>query len=128
MALGCLRDTVEAHDAYTDALLVAVQHVGSLRAPEAFTPWLQRIVRNVCLARLRRRTPALVSVEDVTEDLVNAGTPTEETLESQLLGDWIWAALAQLPEHLRLVVMLRYFGQQHPYAQVAAVLGVPVGT
>ncbi|MBW3577906.1 MAG: hypothetical protein KY462_09250 [Actinobacteria bacterium] len=63
MALGYLRDPVEAQDAVQDAFLVVVRHVGSLRAPEAFTPWLQRIVRNVCLARLRRRTPALVSVE-----------------------------------------------------------------
>ncbi|MBW3577901.1 MAG: sigma-70 family RNA polymerase sigma factor [Actinobacteria bacterium] len=89
----------------------------------------KRIVRNVCLARLRRRTPALVSVEHLSdENVVNAGRSTEETLETQLLGDWIWAALVQLPEHLRLVVMLRYFGRQHPYAQIAAVLDAPVGT
>ncbi|MBW3577902.1 MAG: hypothetical protein KY462_09225 [Actinobacteria bacterium] len=38
VALGYLRDPVEAQDAVQYAFLVAVQHVGSLRAPDAFTP------------------------------------------------------------------------------------------
>jgi hypothetical protein len=40
----------------------------------------------------------------------------------------VWAALEDLPEPLRLVTLLRFFGPGHSYAQIAQLCGVPVGT
>jgi len=40
----------------------------------------------------------------------------------------VWAALEDLPEPLRLVTLLRFFGPGHSYAEIAQLCGVPVGT
>jgi len=44
------------------------------------------------------------------------------------LRDWIRGELDHLPQPLRVTVMLRYFGSYDSYDEVAAILGVPVGT
>jgi Sigma-70, region 4 len=40
----------------------------------------------------------------------------------------VWAALYELPEVLRVTAMLRYFGFYSSYAEISAILGVPIGT
>ena len=52
----------------------------------------------------------------------------EQALDQLALRDWVWTALEQLPEDLRVTVMLRYFTAHADYAQIAATLGIPVGT
>ena len=42
-----------------------------------------------------------------------------DAIEQLALRDWVWAALEDLPEPLRLVTLLRFFGPGHPYAQIA---------
>src|SRR5206468_10621891 len=52
-AIGLLRNREEAHDAVQEACVVALVRIGSLRDPAAVGGWLHRIIRNVCLMRLR---------------------------------------------------------------------------
>jgi RNA polymerase sigma-70 factor (ECF subfamily) len=40
----------------------------------------------------------------------------------------VWSALEQLSEPLRVVALLRFFGTRSGYADIAATLGLPVGT
>jgi RNA polymerase sigma-70 factor (ECF subfamily) len=40
----------------------------------------------------------------------------------------VWTALSELPQVLRVTAMLRHFGSYASYAEIAAILGVPVGT
>jgi Sigma-70, region 4 len=44
------------------------------------------------------------------------------------LRDWLCDAIGRLSEPLQLVVLLRHFGAQRTYDQIAQVCGVPVGT
>ncbi|MGH2369756.1 MAG: RNA polymerase sigma factor, partial [Chloroflexota bacterium] len=49
-------------------------------------------------------------------------------LDRQALRDWVWHALGELSEPLRMAALLRYFSGVSSYDQIAALCGVPVGT
>jgi hypothetical protein len=52
----------------------------------------------------------------------------EESIDQLAMREWVWTALSELPEVLRVTAMLRYFGSHASYEEIAAILGVPVGT
>ena len=126
VALRTLGDREEAADALQDALLSAYRAAGSYRGEAKVTTWLHRVVVNACLDRVRRRkarpTVPLPEQGGSTEpiDKVDALAARETALE-------IEAALAQLPDEQRCaIVLVDVHGM--PVDDVAAVLGVPVGT
>ncbi len=117
----------DAPDVVHDAFLVALRHISDLKDPHAAGAWLRSIVRTQCLMRLRawREHPVADLSERAGPDM---GAMPEEELERLALRDWVWAALEQLSEPLRVAAILRYFGVRNSYDEIAAVLGVPVGT
>lgn len=129
LALRLLGSSPDAHDAVHDAFLIALLGIESLRQPEAAGAWLRGIVRNVCLTRLRRRRRETLfsEVPSVAERGPHEPSP-EEFIDRLALRDWVWTALASLPEPLRVTAILRYFGKYASYEEVAIILGVPVGT
>jgi len=128
-ALGVLRNRVEAQDAVQETFLRALERIHQVREPAAVGGWLHAILRNVCRMQLRggRRE---VSADDPQHELERrlATTWLEERLDPLAVRDWVWTALAELPEPLRVTAMLRYFGSHAAYGQIAAILGVPIGT
>ncbi|MEV6867576.1 sigma-70 family RNA polymerase sigma factor [Streptosporangium subroseum] len=127
VALSVLGYGPDAEDAVQDAMLVAVRRIGELRDPAAVGPWLRAIVRNGC--RMRLRASRAVLLGDVEALALPSGEPTpEELLESRSLRDWVWHALSELSEPVRLTALLRYFSDVSSYEQIAALCGVPVGT
>ena len=119
----------EADDAVHDTFLTSLTRLGELRDPAAVGGWLRAILRNRCLMELRRRFPlaGLEETERVFRDLPDE-TRIESLIESRDLRDWVWAALGRLPDMHRATVMLRYFSGLTSYQDIAAILGVPVGT
>ncbi|MEE6263269.1 RNA polymerase sigma factor [Plantactinospora sonchi] len=126
VALSLLGYGPDAEDAVQDAMLTAVRRIGELRDPHAVGPWLRMIVRNNCRARLRAPGPMLLG--DTTPALPSTGPTPEDVLEETALRDWVWHAVGELSEPLRLVTLLRYFTGVTSYEQIAALCGVPVGT
>jgi RNA polymerase sigma-70 factor (ECF subfamily) len=61
-------------------------------------------------------------------DVIDGRASPEERIERLELRDWIWDALQRLPESLRVTALLRYFGSYDSYDELAAILGVPIGT
>lgn len=90
--------------------------------------WLHAVLRNHCLAELRRsaRETPEAEVDALGERLAIAAV--EETIDRSALRDWVWTALGELSEPLRLTAMLRYFGSYSSYEEIAAISGVPIGT
>lgn len=124
-ALSILCERREAQDAVQDAFVTALRHIEDLRDPAAFAGWMHAIVRNACRMRLRRVSEELPG--DLPED-ADAVADSEQALERLALSDWVWTALEQLPEDLRVTTMLRYFTRHASYQEIAATLGIPVGT
>jgi len=116
----------DAEDAVQETILIALRHIGAVRDPSAVGAWLQMVVRRTCLQHWRRRRGEVVtdSVPDIADNRMSA----EERIEQLELRDWIWTALDRIPEPLRVSAMLRYFGSYDSYDELAAILGVPIGT
>ncbi|HMN79193.1 MAG TPA: RNA polymerase sigma factor [Burkholderiaceae bacterium] len=130
-ALLMLGHRHEAEDAVADGFLTALTRLEDLHDPQAVGGWLHAIVRNRCLMVLRqRRSRPMVSEDDAQAELAARADPrcVEQQVHDTELRDWIWCALARLPETQRATVMLRYFGRCHSYEEIATLLGVPVGT
>ena len=106
-----LRDPHEAQDAVQEAFLRVWRFRTSIPADEGRKAWLYRVVVNACMSRVRAQ--ASRTGKDVgpgaLEALPDGGTAPELAAEqSQLAGD-VLAALAALPEHLRVPLVLRFY-------------------
>jgi RNA polymerase sigma-70 factor (ECF subfamily) len=119
VALRTLGDREEAADAVQDALISAFRAADRFRGDSAVTTWLHRIVVNACLDRVRR-TQARPTTELPDVDIEAPHVDTDTTLD-------VRSALARLPVDQRAALVLVDM-QGLPVADVAEMLGVPVGT
>lgn len=124
----------DAEDVMQDALLKTFHHVGRIRDPDAFRPWLYRTVRNACLMRRRRRVdePAhMLSLDEllpvpggvVPIDAPDRGRDPEAQMINTRLRRRLRRALAALPAGYRMVVFLREM-EGLSTREVARVLGL----
>jgi RNA polymerase sigma-70 factor (ECF subfamily) len=118
-------DTLE--DVVQETFLQALNKVGQLREPEAFRGWLHAILRNVCLQHLRRvGRVAIVPLDDSPGEAV--AVEVDLSAPSERVREQVWAALDELPSAVQVAMLLRHFGAGRSYDEIAAVLGVPIGT
>jgi RNA polymerase sigma factor (sigma-70 family) len=127
VALGVLGRPSDAEDAVQDAMLTALGRIQDLRDPGAVGPWLKMIVRNCCRMHVRANLPVPVADQLPGPRLAEAADPAL-LLEDHAARDWVWHAVEQLSEPLRVVTLLRYFTGVKTYEQIGAVCGIPVGT
>jgi RNA polymerase sigma-70 factor (ECF subfamily) len=116
-----LGDYHAAQDVAQEAFLTAYQKLGSLRDGSLFGPWTLKIARR-CACRSTARRAKVVPLEP-------ADAPPAPATDGRLADDQeeLLAAVARLPEHERVVVVLHYF-QEHSVQAVAQLTGRPVGT
>ncbi len=119
VAMSVLRDVHLAQDAAQDAFVKAYENLGSLRRAGAFGPWLLQIARRRALTMVRKRREKALPDQDIVA-VPSDGLFDEE--KEQLL-----AAVLQLRESERQVVMLRYFGG-YSATEIAEIVGRSVGT
>lgn len=129
VALRMLGHGPGAQDAVQETFLVVLRNIDRLREPEAAGGWLRAIVRNVCLMRLRERRGEYTFDElPLRFEGESVEASAEQYIDRMATREWVWAALSELPESLRVTAMLRYFGSYPSYREISAILGVPVGT
>jgi RNA polymerase sigma-70 factor, ECF subfamily len=130
------RDDARAQDYVQDTLVRGYEAYldGSYEEGTNAKAWLVRILTNVFLndnRRRRRRESGLdldCEAADHTDLLMaSPGEQPDALLLHGTLDGPIEAALASLPEHQRLCVILVDV-EELDYAEAAAALGVPVGT
>jgi RNA polymerase sigma-70 factor (ECF subfamily) len=116
-----LASSAEAQDAVQEASVRAWRGWPRLRERDRFHSWFSQILVNVCRTRLgqrsRRRTV------DVDEVDVEGGDPFRASLARDAIG----RALSALSNELRMVVVLRYWGDMS-LAEIADRLSIPIGT
>jgi len=118
VAYQLTHDRATAQDLVQEALLRvyhAVLHHG--RAPEDWYAYLRRAVINEYLRTMRLRSSSEVVTDHVPE------RPVADSAERQVDDRaHLWAALGELSQRQRSVLVLRYY-EGLPDAQIAALLG-----
>jgi len=122
LARMILRDPTEAQDAVHDAFVTAWRKWSTLRDPDKFVPWFDRIVVNTCRNRLRSRSRWNAQT-DVAELQLAIEDPHEATHDRQLVG----AAFVNLSADDRIVIALRYY-RDLQVDDIARLLEVRPGT
>ena len=123
LAFRILRDPHRAQDATQQALLGAWRDLATLREPARFEAWLHRLVVNACYTEARGQRRWVARVQVLTSDL-----PTSpDVARSVVARDELEGAFSRLsPEQRAVVVLHHHLG--YPLTEIAATLGIPVGT
>ncbi|MCU1491371.1 MAG: polymerase, sigma-24 subunit, subfamily [Acidimicrobiaceae bacterium] len=104
-----LGDRVEAADAVQDAFLRLWRFRASMPSGDAFRPWLYRVVVNACYSRARGEQRHRARREPGDPEPVSQAPGPDELAEVLERAEAVQRALGELPEHLRLPVVLRYY-------------------
>lgn len=116
IAYGYLSDEARSLDAIDEAVYLGYLHRKELREPRHLKTWLTRILINECY-RILRISKREVIMREFPEE-VNPRTDVSLPLK---------LAVQSLPEDLRKVIVLRYFGG-YTIAEAAEILEIPEGT
>lgn len=133
-----LGDESEAHDVAQSAWIKAWDKRQSYNFQSLYTTWVHRIAVNCALDALRRRKRLhqrfvrFFSSGEPSAEPPPADEPVDpelpdEALARKELGRAIEAAVANLPDDQRTVLVLREF-DGYSYAEIAKVLGLKPGT
>jgi RNA polymerase sigma-70 factor (ECF subfamily) len=129
LAYRLLQDAHEAQDLAQEAFFRAWKALETFRAESKFTTWLYRIVTNLCYNRLPGLRRQLVQEDAALLERIAA--PAEHTpralVEAGERRARVQAAIEALPDKYRLIVTL-YYLQGQSYQEIAAILGLPLGT
>jgi len=129
-----LRDPSEAADLSQETFLRCYSHLGTFNPQLGkFSTWIYQIARNVIRTHLgrslRRPAPAQLPEEQTLEnslpDLSKEADPAGGILRQEAERE-LRAALAELPERMRVVLALRYFDNME-YQTIASTLGLSLG-
>ena len=134
----------DAEDLVAETVTRAWRALDSLKSEAAFRAWIFSILHNTFVSELRRAgaRPRLESVEcdEAEEEEVQFSifeqmhqpfllwfSNPEQAFLDKLLREDLDRALASLPEHHRVVVVLSDL-EELSYGEIAEALGIPVGT
>jgi RNA polymerase sigma-70 factor (ECF subfamily) len=136
VAYGIVRNSEDAREVVQDAFVRVWKHLGDFSGQASFSTWLYRIVYNLSIDVLRRRSPGNpVDLDDRT-DL--DGAPDEllpyrgesdpfHALDRARLSEAMQSALDALPAYHRTVIVLREV-EGLSYEEIAEATNVPKGT
>lgn len=118
-----LRDRGEAEEALQEVFVLVFKSLSSFDPQKgALATWLYRITVNHCLSQRRRRRPWVKP----PEELERMGT-VEPALADSAEREAMVQAIGRLSDKQRVVVILRFYWDL-PYAEIAQVLNIPLGT
>ena len=110
--------SADADDVVQNTFLAAFRKFSSLRDPASFKAWLLTIAKNECRMYYRRKYRTDVIPLDAVGEIA-AKTGTRSGIAQDIL--------AALPDDARTILVL-YYVEEQSQADIAARLGIPVGT
>lgn len=123
-----------AADATQDAYVRAYSSLHTFRGTSAFSTWLYRIVVNVSLDTLRRRSRTPEPLTQMTEgdeprelEVADPSADPQAAVETRERRRAVFHALQRLSEDHRVVIVL-FDLNGFTYDEIAEVLDVPLGT
>ena len=118
-------DRALADDVLQEVFILIYRKLYWLRDPELFRPWAYRIASREVVRQLKRerRWPAQLDEDFALEQIA---AETREAFEPEL-AERLPELLSKVSPASRMVLVLHYL-DEIPLAEVAAVLGLPIGT
>ena len=120
----------DAGDVVQTTWLRLVEHLGRIEDPERLPGWLATTARRECLHLLRRTGRELVGlVDDAGLDVVD---DQAAPLDARLLADErdavLWSCFERMSDRCRTLLRVLMAAEPPAYAEVAASLGMPIGS
>ena len=135
-ALSLTQDPDLAEDVTQDSFIKAFQHIASFKGG-SFRAWLFQVVTNIVRDVARRKlryplVPLCLLGEDgdeleSSEWLIDPNQSVEDTVQRHEDESYFGYVLNELPEGYRCIIILIDL-QGIDYAEVAAILNIPLGT
>ncbi len=130
-------DNTAAEDLIQETFVQVHLAAASFDLERSFRPWLYTIAANKARDHLRTRgrrhqysldsTGADDDSRAPSQSLAAADAPLADVVGDEEQKAVVRELIKRMPEHLRLILTLGYY-QQLPYAEIAEVLEIPVGT
>jgi RNA polymerase sigma factor (sigma-70 family) len=117
----------DAADVSQATWLRLVEHLQSLRDPEALGAWLATTARREALALLRKRRELPMSEAETTDTADDQPEPWQRLLSNERDSE-LWQAFHRLPQRCQALLRLLIIEPTDSYAAAAAALDVPVGS
>jgi RNA polymerase sigma-70 factor (ECF subfamily) len=132
LARAIVDSPADAEDVVQEAFVSAWRSLRRLREPEKFDAWFGRILVNTARSHIRRRgsvTPISIDRRraDSTDDEHEHPGRHDPALDRVDSSDALARAIDRLSVDQRTILALHHL-EERPVAQIAAVLGIPVGT
>ena len=126
------RNPAEAEDLVQETYVKAFRNRRRFEAGTNLRAWLFTILHNTFLNDVRKKKGSPVQIDDdaaarAADRRPAPGPSAEEALVAKATAEEVDGALESLPEAFRSAVWLRDV-QDLPYAEIAKVLDVPIGT
>lgn len=133
LARWLVRDPVEAEDLVQETYVRALRGAHHFQTGTNLRAWLFQIMRNTFFTQFRKRgrepeamDPDVLETMAAGRDAANRGA-RQSRISDGALGADLTAALEQLPEEYRAVVVLADV-EDFTMSEVAEIMGCPVGT
>jgi RNA polymerase sigma-70 factor (ECF subfamily) len=131
--LRIVRNVEDAEDLTQDAFLLLYRKINTYRGESAFSTWLYRLVTNIALMRLRRKTLPQTSLDEILETHEGAIDPRREVktfgraLAASITLVDLERSFDQMPDGFRKALFL-HDGEDYSHREIAEFTGWAVGT
>jgi RNA polymerase sigma-70 factor, ECF subfamily len=132
VCLRMLGNTTDAEDLTQEAFMLLFRKIHTFRAESAFSTWLHRLVVNLVLMHLRKRSLPAISMETDPSQEGNATPSSIDVAASDLFLEGsidrinLGRCVAQLPVGCRAIFVLHDI-QGHQHHEIAEMLGRSIG-
>jgi RNA polymerase sigma factor (sigma-70 family) len=113
----------DAEEVFQEVFARTFEHLPELRSDAAIRPWIGQLTRRLAVDRLRQSRREQLSDESV-EAIEDRASRELEQIE---LAVGVRAAMATLTNDCQ-EILDRFFARDETYREIAAALGIPMGT
>ena len=122
------KDPADIDDLVQVSFIRAFSNLGKFRGESAFSTWLTRIARNVCVTHHQSRRIMLPeSILDTERDAFPSVPTQEDLLDHKERWQRVMSGIEGLPPRYRNVMWMHYV-EDRPYPELVERLNIPIGT
>mgnify|MGYP001327339221 CR=1 FL=1 len=128
-----LGDVEQAEDVVQDTMIRLYEKKHYYKEIAKFSTWIYTIARNLANTELRKRKRrkttylSQMSKEERQYEIPAVQDDVDQSLHNEFINDRIQSAINNLPEHFKLVIILRDI-QELSYDDISNIVEVPLGT